>query len=112
MHARCMALVCSLGIAAAVAAQTTAFVDVNVVPMDRHTVLVHRVVLVENGTIIAVGARDSIAIPATARRIEGHGQAYLLPGLVDSHTHLELTERRWLGVFLRSGVTTVFNLRG
>ena len=112
MHARCMALVCSLGLVTAAAAQTTAFVDVNVVPMDRQTVLAHRVVVVENGTIIAVGARDSIAIPATARRIEGHGQAYLLPGLVDSHTHLELTERRWLGVFLRSGVTTVFNLRG
>ena len=94
------------------AQSATAFVDVNVVPMDRQRVLMRRVVLVENGVITTIGARDSVVIPTNARRVDGRGSAYLIPGLVDSHVHLELGERRWLPVFLHSGVTTVFNLRG
>ena len=92
-------------------AQTTAFVDVNVVPMDRRVVLPHRVVLVDGERIVAIEAVDSVRIPANARRIEGRGR-YLIPGLVDAHVHLELGERRWLPEFLRHGVTTVLNLRG
>lgn len=93
------------------AAQTTAFVDVNVVPMDRRVALPHRVVLVDGERIAAIGAIDSLNVPAGARRIEGRGR-YLIPGLVDAHVHLELGERRWLPEFLRHGVTTVLNLRG
>ena len=94
------------------AQDTTAFVDVNVVSMDRPGVLPHRVVIVAGSAIVAVASRDSIAVPKTARRIEGNGDRYLLPGLIDSHVHLEIDERRWLPVFLGSGVTTVINLRG
>ena len=94
------------------AQDTTAFVDVNVIPMDRPVVLTHRVVLVARGVILSVASRDSIVIPRTARRVEGNGSSYLLPGLVDSHVHLEIDERRWLPVFLASGVTTIINLRG
>lgn len=97
--------------AAHAAAQATAFVDVNVVPMDRRIVLPHRVVVIEGERIAAIGSVDSITIPVNARRIEGRGR-YLIPGLVDAHVHLELGERRWLDEFLRFGVTTVFNLRG
>jgi hypothetical protein len=102
----------SIGPFALSAQDTTAFVDVNVIPMDRQAVLPHRVVLVARGAVVAVASQDSIVVPRSARRIEGNGTSYLLPGLVDSHVHLEIDERRWLPVFLASGVTTVINLRG
>ena len=39
-------------------AAVTAFVDVQVVPMDREHVLAHQTVLVRGNTIVAVGAAD------------------------------------------------------
>lgn len=42
----------------------TAFVGVNVVPMDADRVLRNQTVLVENGTIVAVGRRIAAASPA------------------------------------------------
>ena len=90
----------------------TAFVDVSVITMDRPDVLNHRVIMVDSGRITQVTPVDSAIIPAGARRIEGRGRSYLLPGLVDTHVHLELNERLWISAFLRSGITTVINLRG
>ena len=93
-------------------AQTTAFVDVNVLPMDRDTVYARQTVIVSDGRITAIGPASSTAVPAGARRVDGAGRSYLMPGLIDAHVHLELGERRWLPLFLAHGVTTVFNLRG
>ena len=44
------------------------------------------VVLIEDGTIIAVGSRDSVSIPVKARVID-FGDAILAPGLIDIHIH-------------------------
>ena len=44
------------------------------------------VVIVEGGRISAVGARDEIAVPASAKRIEARGIT-LIPGFVDVHIH-------------------------
>ena len=93
-------------------AQVTAFVDVNVLPMDRDTVLARSTVIVTGDRITAIGPVASTTIPAGARRVDGGGRSYLIPGLIDAHVHLELGERRWMPIFLAYGVTTVFNLRG
>ena len=55
----------------------TAFVDVNVVPMDSERVLPHQTVLVVDGKIANMGPH--IEVPANARTIDGHGTAYLAP---------------------------------
>jgi imidazolonepropionase-like amidohydrolase len=44
-------------------------------------------VLVEDGRIAAVGTRDTLEVPAGARRLDLPG-ATLLPGLIDMHVHL------------------------
>lgn len=45
------------------------------------------VMVVQNGTITAVGERSSVEVPAGAITVDLGGRA-VIPGLVDSHTHL------------------------
>jgi imidazolonepropionase-like amidohydrolase len=65
-------------------AAVTAFVGVNVVPMDTERVLANHTVLVEDGRITALGPSAQVKIPAGAVRVDGRGQ-YLMPGLADMH---------------------------
>jgi len=45
------------------------------------------VVVIEDGVVVASGARDHIAVPAGATPVDAEGLT-LLPGLVDTHVHL------------------------
>lgn len=89
-------------------ARTKAFVHVNVVPMDRERVLTDRTVIVEGDKIVAIGSR--LPVPTDAQVIDGHGTAYLSPGLADMHTHSETKDD--LAVYLTTGVTTVLQMGG
>ena len=75
-----------LTIAATAQTIPVAFVDVNVVPMDREVVLAHYTVVVKDGTIVAAGPNTAIKIPRSAQRIDGRNR-YLMPGLADMHMH-------------------------
>jgi len=87
----------------------TAFVDVNVVPMNRETILSGQTVVVERGRIAEVGRTQEVDVPAGASIIDGYGR-YLMPGLVDMHTHT-WHEADFL-LFLANGVTTIRNMWG
>lgn len=95
---------------AADAVAVTAFVDVNVVPMDSERELLHQTVLVRDGRIEAFGPVANVVVPADALRIDGGGTRYLLPGLADMHTHLTSSEDAAL--YLAGGVTTVLQMGG
>jgi len=84
----------------------TAFVDVNVIPMDTDRVLRGQTVLVENGAIAAIG--PSVSVPKSARVIDGHGTEFLSPGLADMHTHSDTSAD--MKVYLANGVTSVLNM--
>lgn len=101
-----LSAVASPALAAQVAVpDATAFVGVNVVPMDSDHVILNQTVLIEGGKIAAIG--DHLQIPKDARVIEGAG-AFLSPGLADMHTHS--TTREDLKVYLANGVTTILNM--
>jgi imidazolonepropionase-like amidohydrolase len=70
-----------------------AITDVAVVPMTSDTVLRAHTVLVRDGRIATIGPTASVAVPAGATRIDGRGK-FLIPGLVDMHTHLYSDDRR------------------
>lgn len=97
-----------------IGAQTTVFVDVNVIPMDRERVLANQTVIVQNGVIVAIGDAAKMKVPSGAITIDGRGK-YLIPGLVDMHTHLLSDGDEYpdsiapdeLRVMVANGVTTV-----
>lgn len=84
-----------------------AFVNVDVVPMDRERILRRQTVIVQDATIVAVGRTGEVPVPADATTINGNG-GYLLPGLADMHTHLEAPEDA--AMYVAAGVTTVLNM--
>lgn len=108
-------LILSLLCAASAFSQTeksvVAFTNVNVIPMDRERVLANQTVLIKNGVIAEIGAK--LKIPKDAVRINAAGK-YLIPGLVDMHTHLlsdgddypDSIAEDELRVMVANGVTT------
>lgn len=95
-------------------AQTTAFVGVNVIPMDRERVITNQTVIVRNGFIAEIGNARKVKVPKDAVRVDAMGK-FLIPGLVDMHTHLLSDSDEYpdsigeseLRVMVANGVTTV-----
>jgi imidazolonepropionase-like amidohydrolase len=101
-------------LAASVSAQTVAFTNVTVIPMDRERVLANQTVVVKNGLIVEIGNAKKVKPPKDAVRVDGTGK-YLVPGMVDMHTHLLSDSDEFpdsigpheLRVMVANGVTTV-----
>jgi imidazolonepropionase-like amidohydrolase len=97
-------------------AQTLVIENVHLVPLDRKIVLHDYAVIVDQDRIAALMPMAEYSPAPETERVDGRG-GYLMPGLVDSHVHLEeyMDARPDFGdapVFLRHGITAVFNLRG
>ena len=56
-----------------------------------HGTIDNGVLIIENGKIAAVGAANLVKVPANAQVIDAKGMT-VYPGLIDSETHLGLTE--------------------
>jgi imidazolonepropionase-like amidohydrolase len=64
-----------------------AFIGVRLFDADALRFLPDQTVVVDRGTITAVGPRDATAVPAGAQVIDGRGKT-LVPGLWDCHMHV------------------------
>lgn len=103
---RRLALIVFLAVAAH--AQTTAFVGVNVLPMDSERVLLGQTVIVRDRVIAEIGPVADVAVPPDARVIYGRSR-WLVPGLIDMHVHIRAVD---LPRYIAYGVTTVRDLAG
>ena len=103
--------------AASPQAETTAFVHVNVLSMERERVLEDHTVLVRDGLIQEVAPSHRVQPPAGARVIDGAG-LFLMPGLADMHVRLPAPEatqeeiERFLFLFLANNVTVIRGMHG
>ena len=91
----------------------TAFVNVNVIPMDEERVLRNYTGVVEQGRIMEMGPAGSVTVPANAQRIDGSGK-YLMPGLAEMHGHTPNGPFAETVMFryVANGITTVRGLLG
>ena len=105
----------------AAAAPVVAFVDVNVIPMDREGVVPGQTVIVRGDRIEAVGPTRRTGIPAGAIRIVGRDK-YLMPGLAEMHAHVlpaqaqgnadERLNRDIFFLYIANGITTIRAMLG
>jgi hypothetical protein len=80
--------------------------NVNIIPMDRDTVLTDKMVYLKNGIIHKIANNIEI----NGIEIFDANNRYLMPGLIDMHVHI--WDRYELGLYLSNGVTAVRNLWG
>ena len=92
-----------------------AFTDVTVVPMDRERLLERRTVLVRGDRIEAIGAADSIRMPAGTTRVDGR-QKYLMPGIAEMHAHVPGEDSpaavEIMALYALTGATTIRGMLG
>ena len=96
-------------------AASTAFVNINVLPMTTNEILRARTVVVSDGRIVTIGAVDDTVVPEDATVVDGTDR-YLMPGLVEMHGHVPPASsrdlERILALYVVNGVTTVRGMLG
>jgi amidohydrolase family protein len=96
---------------------TTVFVGVNVIPMDRETILRDHTVVVREGRITAIGGSANTEVPAGAVKVDGAGK-YLMPALAEMHAHIpggkapDTVVERVLFLYAANGVGTIRGMLG
>jgi len=96
-------------------AASTAFINVNVVPMTTETVVTGQTVVVTNGMIAAIGNVEHVPVPEKAIVVDGTDR-FLMPGLAEMHAHVPNTGTpdldRIFSLFVANGVTTLRGMLG
>ena len=99
----------------AVFAESTVFVNVNVIPMTSETVLSGRTVIVTDGEIMAIGYVDDTPVSGAAVVVDGTDR-FLMPGLSEMHGHVPGPDsdslERVLHLYVANGITTVRGMLG
>lgn len=112
---RLLTTITALLVVSAAAANPTAFVNVNVVPMNSETVLGGQTVIVADGLITAIGDVETVPVPEAATVVDGTDR-FLIPGLAEMHAHVPALEsdelERVLSLFAARGVTTIRGMLG
>jgi imidazolonepropionase-like amidohydrolase len=108
-------LIVASALATSALADTTAFLNVNVIRMAQDRVEPGRTVVVEDGVITVIGPVDLVALPKGTAVVDGTDR-YLIPGLTEMHAHIpdaaspELD--RVMALLVANGVTTVRGMLG
>ena len=98
-------------------ALVTAFVNVNVLPMDRNAVLSDHTVIVRDGQIVTVGPSANVSVPEAAQRVDGRNK-FLMPTLAEMHAHIpggnapDEDIERTLFLYAANGIGTIRGMLG
>lgn len=92
------------------------FKSVNVVPMDRESIIENQVVVVKNGKIQSIRSPKKAKYRKNALVIDAQGR-YLIPGLAEMHAHVPPVDdlepmKEVLMLFAANGITTIRGMLG
>jgi hypothetical protein len=92
------------------------FTSVNVIPMDRETVLKDQTVVVKSGRITALGENSKVKYSKNALIVNAKGK-YLTPGWSEMHAHVPAVDdlvpmKEVLMLYLANGITTIRGMLG
>ena len=96
---------------------TVAFVNVNVIPMDRENVLTDQTVVVSGGKIASIGPAAKAQVPAGATKVDAKGK-YLMPALAEMHAHVpggqapDAAVERVIFLYAANGIGTIRSMLG
>jgi len=109
------ALLACLLATSSVSAETTIFVNVNIVPMDKEIVLAQQSVVVDDGSITKIGHVDTVSVPKGSLIIDGTDR-FLMPGIAEMHAHVTSSNARSVDrlstLFIANGITTIRGMLG
>ncbi len=115
MRNKSVTLLACLLATSSVFAETTIFVNVNVVPMDTEVVLAQQSVVVVDGSIAKIGHVDTVPVPKGSLVIDGTDR-YLMPGIAEMHAHVTSANARNVDrlstLFVANGITTIRGMLG
>ena len=89
MRSLCLSIA-ALFVAGSALANTTAIINVNVLPMTSAAVIEGQTVLVEGRRIVAIGDVERTPVPEGATIVDGTDR-FLMPGLAEMHAHVPNT---------------------
>ena len=96
-------------------AETTIFINVNVIPMTDERVVAGQTVVIRHGVIETIGNVDDVPVPEEAKVIDGTDR-FLVPGLAEMHAHVPAADseelERYFALFVANGVTTLRGMLG
>ncbi len=113
----CLALTVSAWPGAQAPDPVFAFANVNVIPMDRETLLTDQTVIVRGDRIVEIGPAARVKVPDAAMRIDGRGR-YLMPALAEMHAHVpggnapDAAIERVLFLYAANGIGTIRGMLG
>ena len=112
---RLILVLAALCVSSAAAAESTAFINVNVIAMTDESVLAQQTVIVRDGAIVQIGHVDEVPLPEDISVIDGTDR-YLIPGLAEMHAHVPAADapelRQYFTLFVANGVTTLRGMLG
>jgi imidazolonepropionase-like amidohydrolase len=96
-------------------AESTIFVNVNVVPMTSERVVPQQSLVVVDGRIAQIDDVDVVSVPKGATVVDGTDR-FLMPGLGEMHAHVTGTDpvqiERLSTLFIANGITTIRGMLG
>lgn len=101
-----MLFICSISIAQT---KIMSFENVNVIPMNIDTVLTNQRVIIANDKILKIESATKIATNPIDVTIDASGK-YLIPGLVETHFHLQNNIENEFKLLIANGITSARNM--
>jgi len=89
--------------------KTISFENVNVIPMNTDTIITNQRVIITNGKILKIESASKTSTAYVDITVQASGK-YLIPGLVETHYHLQNDIENEFKLLIANGITSARNM--